>query len=133
MPQQPNTDDVKSFVQRYLPLEDRPAAIAVADDAASTAPTSAANVDPADLILTQTVFGWGTEDVEVQIDAMAKDAVEVRLVLVVSIHIFSNLFMYSSSSFVRISTDCLPIPTHAHTTHPHTPLPTHPNTLTNPT
>ena len=66
--------DAKNFIDKYITNpEDKVTATSIKDG--ETDPI-AVTVDSEELIKMQTVFGWGTEDVEVQIDAMAKDGIE---------------------------------------------------------
>lgn len=48
----------------------------------------AIELDNPNLIQTQTFFGWGTEDVEVQISAMAADAIEATYCMGVCLFLF---------------------------------------------
>eukprot|EP01036_Dinobryon_divergens_P031507 gene31507-40915_t len=65
---------ISNFISRFLVApESKAAAAAVAEtDSAAVA----AEVDNPDLITTQSFFGWGSEDVEVQITSMAAEGVE---------------------------------------------------------
>jgi len=74
LPRSSFSADAKSFIDKYITnAEERVVASSVKDG--ETDPI-AVSVDSEDLIKMQTVYGWGTEDVEVQIDAMAKDGIE---------------------------------------------------------
>lgn len=65
-----------SFVQNYIPDPiARSEAVAKIELLSDTSPL-ASEVDNENLITTQAFFGWGTEDVEVQITAMARDGEE---------------------------------------------------------
>lgn len=68
--------DIERFVDQHIsdPVLQK-AAIFSASEKTGTAPL-ALEIDNRNLIETQTYFGWGTEDVEVQITSMAAEAVE---------------------------------------------------------
>lgn len=73
---QPFYEEVRSFASEYIsdPVV-KEASIAKAKDT-SFYEAVTDDVDDARLIAMQSAFGWGTEDVEVQISAMASEAVE---------------------------------------------------------
>lgn len=75
MPKSSSRLDIKSFINSYV--ED-PAnrELSLSIDAESEIKPIASELDNPSLISTQTLFGWGTEDVEVQISSMAADAIE---------------------------------------------------------
>ena len=104
----PNDQDVTSFVHKYVEGDLKKEALAVANNKASTQPV-ALTLDAPDLITAQTVMGWGTEDVEVQIDAMAKDSVEATFCMgddapLAALSSFSHtLYDYFKQRFAQVT------------------------------
>lgn len=106
---EPFDQDAASFVHKYITDDaEKTSALEVVSNKVSTMPVATV-LDAPDLITTQTVFGWGTEDVEVQIDAMAKDAIEATFCMgddapLAALSSFSHtLYDYFKQRFAQVT------------------------------
>ena len=76
LPRHANSAEIEEFADRFLAPELRAAAKALVSSGSDAPVGEEGDLNSNRLVELQTVFGWGTEDVDVQINAMAADGTE---------------------------------------------------------